>query len=166
MQEDTVIYLLAFLVILHTFVGLASVAAMLSFFLGFNLPYVDFLALLSVISFLICNKCLSIDLYEICKGTLEDHKIPDYARDNYFRKKMHNFNGTQSVDYTNLRLDKLNHIEPLINCDDPELQKLFFNRKVQYIIFNIILAVILAVKYNKKEYLPLLLIWVFVTFPA
>lgn len=166
MEEETVIYVLALLVIVHTLVGLASVASMVSFCFNKNIPYVDFLAFLSVISFLLCNKCLSIDFYEFCKGDLTPEEIPDFAKDNYLRKKIHNFNGTQSTDYTHLRLDKINNLEPLMDCDDPELYKLFFNRKVQYIVFNSIMALMLSVKYNKKEYFPLFMIWVFMTFPA
>lgn len=165
-EREIIIIILTFLVLLHTIIGFASVAAMLSFFFSKNIPYVDSLALLSVISFLICKQCLSIDIYDYFKGSLGIEELPDYAKDNFFRKKIHNFNGTQSIDYTHLRLDKLDNLEPLKTCIDPDKYQLFFNRKVQYIIFNTVLTLILAIKYNKKEYLPLFLIWVFMTFPA
>ena len=166
MEERNIFIILAFLVILHTIIGLASVGTMLSFFFNKNIPYIDSLAFLSVISFLLCKRCLFIDIYDYFKGDIDPEDLPDYSKDNYFRKKMHNFNGSQSVDYTYLRLDILDNLDPLKKCIDPGQYRLFFNRKVHYIIFNTILTLILAVKYDKKQYLPLFLIWVFATFPA
>lgn len=166
MEEErrVIIVILTIFVILHTVFGLAGIVSMVSFFLSMNFPAADYLSMLSVFSFLVCQRCVAIDAYDCVKGDTQD--LPDYAKDNYFRKKIHNFKGTQSVDYTHLRLDILENLEPLKACRDPKEYSLFFNRKVQYIVFNTILLLVLAIKYNKKEYLPLYMLWVLFTFPA
>lgn len=163
-ERRAIIAILTTLVILHTVFGLAGIVSMVSFFFSLNFPVADYLSILSVISFLLCQRCVAIDAYDFVKGDCED--LPDYAKDNYFRKKIHNFKGTQSVDYTHLRLDILENLEPLKACGDPAEYALFFNRKVQYIVFNTILLLVLAIKYGKKEYLPLYMLWIFSTFPA
>ena len=166
MEEErrVIIVILTIFVILHTAFGLAGIVSMVSFFLSMNFPAADYLSMLSVISFLLCRRCIAIDIYRLVKGDSEN--LPDYAKDNYFRKKIHNFKGTQSIDYTHLRLDILENLEPLKACENPEEYALFFNRKVQYIVFNTILLLVLAIKYNKKQYLPLYMLWIFMTFPA
>lgn len=163
-ERRVIIVILTIFVILHTIFGLAGVVSMISFFIGMNFPIADYLSILSVISFLVCQRCVAIDAYDFVKGDCED--LPEYACDNFFRKKIHNFKGTQSVDYTRLRLDILENLEPLEVCANPEEFRLFFNRKVQYIVFNTILLLVLAIKYNKKQYLPLYMLWIFATFPA
>jgi hypothetical protein len=163
-QRQTVIIVLTFLVILHTVFGLAGVVSMVSFFFDKDFPIADCLSILSVISYILCQRCVAIDAYDYAKGT--EQNLPDHARDNYFRKKIHNFRGTQSVDYTHLRLDILDNLEPLKVCANPEEFSLFFNRKVQYIVFNTILLLVLSIKYGKKQYLPLYMLWIFATFPA
>jgi hypothetical protein len=165
-NRQTIIGILVFLVISHTIFGLAGIVSMVSFFVGGNFPVADYLSFLSVFSYLICQRCVAIDAYDYVKADTETENLPDYAKDNYFRKKIHNFKGTQSVDYTHLRLDILSNLEPLKVCLDPEEFSLFFNRKVQYIVFNTILLLALAVKYDKKQYLILYMLWVFWTFPA
>jgi hypothetical protein len=162
--RQTVIAILVFLVISHTIFGLAGIVSMVSFFVGGDFPVADYLSFLSVFSYLICQRCVAIDAYDYVKADTEN--LPDYAKDNYFRKKIHNFKGTQSVDYTHLRLDILSNLEPLKVCLNPDEFSLFFNRKVQYIVFNTILLLALAVKYDKKQYLILYMLWVFWTFPA
>jgi hypothetical protein len=163
-----IIILLSVLVIIHSIFGIASVTTMLTFFYDKDIPIADYLSGLSVISFIFFNKCLAIDIYDYCKGDINPEKLPEYCKDNYIRKKIHKLNGCDfSEDHTYLRLDKIKNLTPLKECSNNNGDfELFFNRKIQYIVFNIILTIILAVKYKIKEYLPLLLLWVFFTFPA
>jgi hypothetical protein len=154
------IFLLTICVIMHTIFGIGSVATMLTFSFREHYIIFDFLALCSVISFLIFKRCLAIDIYEFIKGDLEDSEIPFYAKDNFFRKLIHNFNDTQTIDYTYKRLDILDNISEISDCH------LFFNRKVQYILFNTVLILILGVKYRVEFLLPLFMAWVMITFPA
>jgi hypothetical protein len=156
----TEILILSSLVIIHTVVGLGSVGAMITYSLGDNYPIFDILAFFSIISFLIFRRCIAIDIYDLFKEGIPDSEIPDYARDNYFRKMIHSYSDSESIDFTHLRLDILDNIKGISDCH------LFFNRKAQYIIFNTVLVMILSTKYSFKFLLPLFLSWVLIVFPA
>jgi hypothetical protein len=161
------IFLLTLIVIGHVFFSASSILFILLYSLGINSVVVDALALGTVISFLIFRRCIAIDIYEYVRGG--DTEIPDFARDNFFRKCIQgllNRENHRKVDMTHHRLDILENIFPIVETCDTETVEMMLNRKNHYIIINIIMAVILLVKYNLKQFLPLLIVWLFLTFPV
>ena len=172
-DNSRIIFILTVLSIGHTIFGISSVISMVSFSLNLDVPIADTLAFLSVLSFIFLGKCVYIDIYNYFKKGIPECDIPCHAKDNYARKKFHQFFSKNEKgdcppekDHTNLRLDKICNITPMLTCSEPEEMTLFFNRKIQYILFNSILLIMLSVKYGFKQYLPLFIIWIIITFPA
>jgi hypothetical protein len=161
------IFLLTLIVIGHVFFSASSILFILLYSFGVNNKVVDFLALGTVISFLIFRRCIAIDIYEYVRDG--DTEIPDFARDNFFRKCIQgllNREDHKKVDMTHYRLDVLKNICPIVETNDSVATEMMLNRKNHYIVINIIMAVILLIKYDLKQFLPLLVVWLFLIFPV
>ena len=158
--------LLSISVFIHSIIGISSFIFILFYSLNIHNSFIDLLAICIVISFIIYKNCIDIDIYEDIYSLDNNHDIPDYAKDDFIRKyivKIFNLD-TDNTDYTNLRLDKLTNLRPMLNISNNQNITTLFNRKIHYICINIILSVLLITKYNLQYLLPCLIIWFFSTF--
>lgn len=157
--------ILGFMVITHTMIAIVNFLFILLFALGKHNSFVDFIAICTVISFLLFAKCVFYDVYYKIKG---DEIVPDYAKDNYFRNKLQKFlkksDKSMVKDLTEYRLDILDNTKPLMDCENHDEFKDMFNFKVQYLTISIILCVLLMIKYDIKIGIPFLVIWFFSVF--
>jgi hypothetical protein len=156
---------LALLVISHLIIFMATILFIVFFAYNKDNSIVNAIVIGVVFSFIVFRRCVYIDIYEYIRdGNIN---IPDYAKDNYYRKMAQNWLGTKCEtrkDLTNFRLDILDNLNPLVKCVDPEEIKDMYNYKIQYTCLNILLTIILLIKYDMKKFLPLFLVWFFVVF--
>ncbi len=166
MQLQTTVVLLSISVIIHSFFGIASLITIITYSFSKNLLLFDILSSINVLSLLIFKKCLAVDIYECIRGDTEN--LPDIAKDNFLRNKIVSLfkdNSGTVEDFTQLRLDKIDNLTPLINSTDTSYFTKMYNRKHHYLLINIILMIILLTKYNMKKFIPLIIIWIFTIFP-
>lgn len=165
-KSNLKIPLLSISVFIHSIIGISSFIFILFYSLNIHNSFIDLLAIIIVISFILYKKCIAIDIYEDIYSLDNNHNIPDYAKDNFVRQtivKLFDLN-SDNTDYTNLRLDRINNLNPMLNITDNEYITIMFNRKIHYICINIILTVLLITKYNLHFLLPVFIIWFFSTF--
>ena len=121
-------------------------------------------------AFIIFNRCILIDLYDYIKD-LDNIKdlIPEYAKDNFIRNKIKNFFSSKQyssdIDYTQYRLDILNNVLPMKLLKDIRLLENMYNHKIQYVLANIVLIILLLCKYNLHRCIPILVIWIIKQYP-
>jgi hypothetical protein len=151
--------------LLHTILGFIVVACILSFSFDINLPYVDLMASLVPISFVIFRRCIHLDACEFIKN---GEKMPEYTEDGYFFNKLQRYIfNTEILSKTELRDFKggdIGDVEHFCSIDDENIIKGIFNEKVHYITINSIIIVVLAAKYNMKKFIPMYLAWFFYNF--
>lgn len=152
---------LSILVVIHSIFIISSTLSIVVFSLGKSYLIIDILAAFIVLSFLLCRRCVFIDIYEYVKADIHHANLPDIAKDNYYinriKKAISKKTGKKrSKGLYKERLDIISNIK--------DLDSVKFNHKMHYIIVNIILSVILIVKVNVKL-LPLLITWLFMVFP-
>jgi hypothetical protein len=143
--------LLTICVLIHSIVGLSSFAFIVMYSLNVHNTIVDIMIACIVVSFLYHKRCVMIDIYEDINKLDGNTDLPPVARDNFLRSLI----TTDDTDLTHLRLDVI---------DNLAITKDFFNRKMHYIVTNIILSTLLLEKYNMKIGIPGLIIWMFKTF--
>lgn len=165
-QSETKIFLLSLLVFSHSVFILCSII-----FMGFHWKtglLLDLIVLAPILSFVIFKKCILIDIYDYIKNLDNiEHSLPDRAKDNYLRnivKKFFKVNTGEEVDYTPLRLDVLENIDPLLGLSDCQMLQTFHNRKIHYIIGNVIITLLMFQKYQITKLLPIFVAWLVKTF--
>lgn len=158
---DLHVILLSILVLFHSIVSLSSFGFIVAFSLGYDSKILDILAASIVISFLIMGRCVAIDIYEYFKK--DRCELPRIAKDNFLRNLIL---GKKDKDLTSLRLDIINNNKPLVEAENEALVDKFLNRKIHYIGINLILAVLLCVKYKQSKLVMLLIPWILINFPA
>ena len=158
---------LTMIVIFHSIFGISSILCIVFYSLGIHSSIVDILSLCNVMSMILYNKCVAIDIYETVRDGYDD--IPEIAKDNYLRKSIvsifKNTDFRHQEDYTKLRLDILSNMSPFIDTDCEISLKKFFTRKLHYIVINILICTVLIIKYKYKHLLPVILGWIFFIFP-
>ncbi len=152
---------LIFIVLLHSVFSISSFIFIITFALGKNIPILNWIVSITVLSFIFFNRCVAIDLYENVRKERED--IPEVARDdlakNILKTILRKPKKKKEDKHTSLRLDIIKNIKPIVDCDDHELVMKFISRKMHYIVINIIITVIFLIKINKQQYIPLLILW-------
>lgn len=170
-QSKTKIFLLILSVFIHSIFIAASVFFMVfSCFTSKRSIVLDSLVAAVIISFILFKKCIMIDIYEYIKNLdgLE-YELPAIAKDNYLRNSIKKFlgltlNNEDEVDYTPLRLDDITNTNPMKNLNDEDVINHLYNRKMHYIIGNIILIMIMISKYNLTKGIPVFVVWLVKTF--
>ncbi len=150
---------LTLLVIIHSIFCVSGSLFLLSFAFNKDIKILDILVLFTIISFIVFRRCIMVDIYNFFKKGVKN--IPDYAKDNYPRKMLKKMLGKKipDKDLTPLRLDIISNICPLVGEKEENIKK-FFNRKIEYLLFNIILTTVFLIKYNLQKFIPLLAVWV------
>jgi hypothetical protein len=166
-ELDEHILLLIVSVLTHSIFSIGSFAFIIFYSLGIHIGILDVIVSITVISFLIFNRCVAIDIYEYIRNGREE--IPSIASDdlarNILKTVFRNKKGKKDKKNTvSLRLDILTNVKPFNGLDDETIIMKFLSRKIHYIIINIILTVLLLVKYKKEFAIPLLIPWLSMNF--
>lgn len=165
-ELDEHILLLILSVLIHSIFSIGSFVFIIFYSLGINTGILDVIVSITVISFLVLNRCIAIDVYEYIRGGREE--IPDIASDDLARNILKsvfrkNKNKRKGV-IPSLRLDILTNVTPFTDIKDEHIILKFLSRKMHYTIINIILTVILLLKYKKEWAVPLLIPWLSMNF--
>lgn len=158
------IYLVTFLVLLHTIITINNFLFIIFFSIGKSNKVVDFIVLASILSFVLFGKCIFVDIYHYIKG---NSLFPEYCEENYYKKLLQRWlrsDAKYSKDLTKLRLDILRNVDPLLECESKEELTDMFNFKMHYTTISVVLTILLLIKYNLKSMIPMLIIWFFVIF--
>ena len=91
----------------------------------------------------------------------KDNFIRDYIKSLIRGKKIQI---KKKKSFKHLRLDIIKNVKPFLNCKDEKYFKLIYNNKIQYIVINIIVVMMIIYKYDLQKLIPLLLTWVFTEF--
>ena len=184
------IFILSVLATVHSFFTVAIFIFIAITSLGIDVPFLNWLMILAVCSFLVFRRCVATDLYNFmynhiqnytCSDStllysghdLSEESLPFFAKDNYIRKCIQRLMTGESVNSSErkiqkslraLRLDILKNIDPLLNCKDIKSLQKMHNHRLHYIILNIVLILMLIYKFNAVKLIPLLLVWVFSVF--
>jgi hypothetical protein len=125
----------------------------------------DTISVLVPISFILFTRCIQNDIQDYIKG---DDTLSPCTEDNYFSSKLQKLFLGKEVFFKDYVKDyKRGHIHDVkhfVELKDPKIIKDIFTERVQYIVINCILVIILLSKYNYKQFIPLFLIWFFITF--
>ena len=163
MEKSLQFSVLITLVAIHSVLGVSSILFIILYAFERDVPFITYMAIAIAVSFIIFRRCILIDIYEFFRDGAID--LPGYAKDNYIREKFQKlFRIKDCRDLTEYRLDILSNTSPMIGCKDSKDIQELHNYKIHYIVINIIIVVILLIKYNLKSLLPLLLIWFFSVF--
>lgn len=168
-KSETKIFFLFLVVIVHSIFILACLFFMISHsFFNYHNNYIDILALMTCLSFIVYKKCILVDIYYFIKnmGCFKEECLkvecclPEHTKDNYLRNKIKNICGLipDDIDYTHYRLDKLDNISPILK--NKELSQIMFNHKMHYLLSNVIVTVMLINKYNYNKFLPVFILWI------
>jgi hypothetical protein len=154
---------LALLVISHLIIFIATILFIVFFAYNKDNSIVNAIVIGVVFSFIVFRRCVYIDIYEYIR---DDLVVPDYAKDNYYRKMAQNWMGSScnDTDLTDFRLDILDNVTPFVKCSNRKEITEMYNYKIQYTCLNILLTIIVLIKYDMKQFLPLFLVWFFATF--
>lgn len=156
---------LSLLVLIHAFIRVIAILFIILYSFGKHNNYVTIIVVGVVLSFVIFQRCIHVDLFEFIRNN--DDNLPEHTKDNYYIalfRKILNSDNKHSDDLTSLRLDILDNIDPYVECNTKKEMNELLNIKIHYIVFNMIFAVLLLVKFNLKQFLPLLLVWFFTIF--
>ena len=170
---DLHILKLILMVITHSIFSLSSFLFIIAFALDKDIPFLNSVVAVTVISFIFFNRCIAIDAYEYIRNGREN--LPSVAEDDLARNILKTFTrpkepkepkGPKTKDIKkkfkknkSLRLDIIKNIKPIVECNDHSLVMKFISRKMHYIVINIILTVIFLVKLEKQKYIPFLILW-------
>lgn len=151
--------------ITHTILGMIVLSSIYFYSIDYDVQWVDIVACLVPISFIIFRRCIHLDLHELIKN---NEALPEYTEDGYY------FNELQKLIFKKEIISKshlkeykggpVGSVEHFCDLEDEEIIKDIFNEKVHYIVINCILVVILLSKYNMKRLIPLYLAWFFYNF--
>lgn len=168
-QSKTKVFLLSLVVFIHAFIILGSILFLFLNSIEYDNKFLELLAISIVLSFIIFKRCIIIDIYEYIKNLDNlNYELPEYAKDNYLRNSLKVFFGicekdydfNKEIDYTSLRLDILNNLDPMIKKYDKETYTNMYNRKIHYLIGNIILLFVILNKYKLEKIIPFFIIWI------
>ena len=165
MKGNWKVPILTTLVVIHSIIGISSILFILLYAFSINVPIITTAVICIVLSFIIFRRCIHIDIYEYVRDGEDD--IPDYAQDNYIRKLIQKIllkEPERCKNLTDLRLDIIGNVEPLLLCDTKHDMIDICNYRIHYIVINVILIILLMLKYKLKQFLPLFLLWFFVVF--
>lgn len=163
---DLHILKLILMVITHSIFSLSSLLFIIAFALDKDVPFLNSVVAITVISFIFFNRCIAIDAYEYIRNGRED--LPSVAEDNLARNILKTFTRSKNKNKDkkkkfkknkSLRLDIIKNIKPIVECNDHSLVMKFISRKMHYIVINIILTVIFLIKLEKQKYIPFLILW-------
>lgn len=159
------IYLLSALVLVHGLFSVSTISNILLYSLGRHSVTLDILSAIVVFSFVIFKRCIMIDIYEYFRDG--ETNLPRMAKDNYVREELKSITKRKQKekDLTPLRLDIITNIIPLLKVDNKDDFMKLYSRKINYMVINVIIAVILCIKYKIKYLIPGLLVWLFSMFP-
>lgn len=129
--------------------------------LGLDSPMIDSIVAVTVGSFLVFNRCIAIDIYEYIRDNREE--LPTVATDDFARNILKTILRHKDIKKNkklpSLRLDILTNVKPFLEVNHEELALKFLSRKMHYTVINIILTVLLLVKYKKEWAIVLLVPW-------
>ena len=156
---------LATLSVIHSVIGFVVVLSILSFSLDANTPILDLIAAMVPLSFILFNRCVHLDFYELIKG---DSDIPEYAEDGYYFNKLQVMIFGKEImskpEINEFKGGKVTDVSHFCEIQDPDIIKNIYNEKTHYIVINCVLIITLLTKYKQKKLIPLFLIWFFVVF--
>jgi hypothetical protein len=165
-ELDEHILLLILSVLLHSIFSIGSFVFIFFYALNIHSPIIDFIVSITVISFLVFNRCVAIDVYEYIRAGRSE--LPSVASDDLARNILKNFlrSKTKKKDkkLPSLRLDILTNVKPFTLVQEEETLLKFLSRKMHYTVINIILTVILLIKYDKQWLIPMLIPWLSMNF--
>jgi len=155
---------LTIIVLVHILFSLSTLVFIVLHSLNLENRIITALALSTALSFVICKRCIAIDIYEYFRDGETD--LPSMARDNFFRTIVQKIlNSRFREDLTTLSLDIIDNVIPMAETSGEDHIRLFLNRKIHYILLNSILIIVLLEKFNLVQLLPLFIGWIFYSFP-
>lgn len=165
-------FLLTSVAIIHSIFTIAIILFIILTPFGYSFLLLNCLIFIHVFAFIFFRRCVMTDIYDffIEKSGLVEHELPFMAKDNFIRDYIKSFirgkkkSKKKKKSFKHLRLDIIKNVSPFLNCHDEKYFKLIYNNKMQYIVINIIIVVMLLYKYNLQKLIPLLLAWVFTEF--
>jgi hypothetical protein len=149
----------------HTLLTFIIIINIVLYSFDINVPLFDFFTALVPISFILFKKCAHLDLHNYIKS---DDIFPEYTEDTYFFSKIQKmFFGKELINRSSIDIYKgaiVGDITSFVELSDKEIIKNIFNEKIQYIVINCIIIIILLTKYKQKKFIPVFLIWFFSVF--
>lgn len=165
-------FLLKLNTVSHAYFTLSSILFVLFVTFGKHYTVIDVGAALTFASFILFRRCVMIDAYNHIKQDLDEFDLPFLARDSITREAIKNLVGKRSKleDETEqkihkMRLDILKNVDPFLGEYNIHILEDMYNRKIQYIVGNIIIGTTLLNKYNLNWVNILVIVWVLTTFP-
>lgn len=147
--------MLFILSLFHSLLGISTLIFFMLFSFGIHNTFIDILVAGIVISFVLTQRCIHIDFTDVIQNQQsEELEIPSYCEDGFIFK---NVLGIQNY-LKEHRLD-------ILSQDLPSTHTHIFNTKIHYIVTNILLLIILLIKYEQQKFIPLFLVWFYMTFP-
>lgn len=146
--------------ITHTILGMIVLSSIYFYSIDYDVQWVDIVACLVPISFIIFRRCIHLDLHEWIR---DNDDLPEYTEDGYY------FNQLQKLIFKKEIISKshlkeykggyVDDVEHFCELEDEDIIKDIFNEKLHYVVINCILVVTLLSKYNMKRLIPLYLGW-------
>ena len=168
------LFLLKSSAISHTYFTIGSITFIVANSIGISSSILDLAAILTFCSFFFFRRCVMIDIYNGIKEDVEEMNLPFLARDSSTRELLKKFtrkfvkpkqNPVDEDKIHSMRLDVLKNVDPFVQEDDHPTIKDMYNRKIQYIVGNIILGMVIISKYNLNKLTMVLVAWLLYTFP-
>ena len=159
-ELDEHVLVLILSVLTHTIFSLSSFLFIIFYSVGYHSSMIDVIVTFTVVSFIVFNRCVAIDIYEYLRDGREH--IPSLASDDLARNILKNFLRKPKHKKKNkgsLRLDILTNVKPFVGAYKEDIILKFLSRKMHYTVINVILTVLLLVKYKKEYIIPLLIPW-------
>jgi hypothetical protein len=171
------LFLLKLNTITHSIFIISSIFSVIFSAINIHNIYIDIAAFMVFFSFLVFRRCILVDTYNEIKQDLNQFDLPSTARDSLTRSTIKKFlnkiikekktsiTPMQKEKIEELRLDILKNIEPFVDETNPDAVEDMMNRKIQYIVGNIIIGTTLGKKYNINWLNIMLIIWMVFIFP-
>jgi hypothetical protein len=157
------IAMLTTIVMAHILFSLSTLVFLLLYSVKIDNSLVTGIATTTATSFVICKRCVAVDIYEFVRGG--ETELPSVAKDNFFRKNIQKLLNSSTEDLTPLRLDIIENVGPLCVAPVEEARvRLLLNRKIQYIVINSLVIVLLLEKYKMTYLISLFVLWIFYSF--
>ena len=163
------IHTLALLSFIHNLVFLAGIMFVLNFSIERQSTTSTTIILAVVLSFVIFKRCIHFDLYDYIKDSTNDSLLPGYTKDNYYvnlikglfneKEKEEKKTNPCQLDISHLRLDIINNHEPFKNCKNKEEIISMCDYKIRYITISSLLTILVLIKLNMKQLIPIFFIW-------
>jgi hypothetical protein len=171
-QHNIDTFLLTLVAVIHSIFTVAIISFVVLTPFGYSFYLLNILIFLHVFAFIFFRRCVMTDIYDffIEKSGLVENELPYMAKDNFVRDYIKSLirgkkiSKSKKKSFKHLRLDVIKNVKPFLNCKDEKYFKLIYNNKIQYIVINIIIVMMMIYKYNLQKLIPLLLAWVFTEF--